>query len=109
MTDIIKDSVYIGKQVKITMNCLNMVASWKYNSENQECKLCHKDLLVPIQESKTDKINGDVTIGTCNHGFHTYCIDSWIGNGNISCPICLTIWKKTKNVGSSVYVYKSIH
>lgn len=94
-------------KIKLTLTNLKVVATWRYNSENQDCKLCHKDLMLPVQEPGTSKINGDVTVGTCNHAFHTVCINSWLVKKNISCPYCSTSWKPASNVGSSVYVYKS--
>ena len=94
-------------KVKLTLNKLNAVATWNYASENTDCKLCHKDLLVPVQEPGANKINGDVTIGMCMHGFHASCINLWVSKGNVSCPYCHNVWKVGKNVGSSVYVYKN--
>jgi len=94
-------------KVKLTLTNLKVVASWRYNSENQDCMICHKDLMMPVQESGTRKINGDVTVGACNHAFHTVCINSWLIKKNISCPYCSTGWKSASNVGSSIYVYKS--
>lgn len=94
-------------QVKLTLTNLKVVGTWKYKSENQECMLCHKDLMLPVQEPDSTKINGDVTIGTCKHGFHAVCINSWLIKKNISCPHCSTNWTSASNVGSSVYVYKS--
>ena len=91
--------------VGLTLNKLDVIATWKYASENDDCKLCHQDLMTPVKITE-NTINGNVCIGTCNHGFHASCINLWIKNGNISCPICLTTWKSGNNVGSSVYVYK---
>lgn len=94
-------------KIKLTLKNMRVIATWNYTSENNDCKLCHKDLLDPVEDTITNKINGDVTIGTCKHGFHTTCINTWITKGNISCPLCQTSWKIDKNVGSSVYMYKS--
>ncbi|VBB17802.1 hypothetical protein YASMINEVIRUS_265 [Yasminevirus sp. GU-2018] len=98
------------QQVKITLAGLpRVVATWEYTAENDECSLCHRDLMSPVavvDHGKTTYVNG-VVIGTCQHGFHDPCITSWIKNGNMSCPKCKTPWKTSKNVGSSVYVYKS--
>jgi hypothetical protein len=105
------DKVDEKKKIKLTLKNMRVVAKWKYTAENENCQLCHRDLMKPVQEPNSNlgnnKLNGDVTIGTCQHGFHTVCINSWIYQGNISCPHCQTIWKATKNVGSSVYVYKT--
>ena len=93
--------------VKLTLKKMRVVAKWKYTAENSECSLCHRDLMLPVQEAFTNKLNGDVTIGTCQHGFHAVCIDSWITQGHNNCPQCQVVWETTKNVGSSVYVYKT--
>ena len=94
-------------KVKLSLTNLNVIATWKYNLENHDCKLCYKDLMLPVQEPGTNKINGDVTVGICNHAFHTVCINSWLIKKNISCPHCSISWKTASNVGSSVYMYKS--
>ncbi len=105
MTDQINNATK-KPSIELILNKLDVVSTWKYASENQQCSLCHKDLMSPIQISD-NTINGNVCIGTCNHGFHASCINLWIKNGNISCPYCFTNWKSGNSVGSSVYVYKN--
>jgi hypothetical protein len=29
-----------------------------------------------------------ITLTSCNHGFHTSCLDNWFKTNNISCPMC---------------------
>ena len=94
-------------KITLSVDSLNVVATWKYDVENDMCALCHQDLMIPTQRSIRDKvINGNVTIGKCKHGFHEDCIERWIKNGNISCTVCNTTWNASKSVGSAVYVYK---
>ena len=57
----------------------------KYNKSytlfNQKCPICIEEI----------KINDDVIILTCNHGFHMTCITEWIKKDlkkNRYCPIC---------------------
>ena len=110
------------KTIKLTLKKINLAATWKYGIETQNCEICKKDLMMPVYEQesndseslKTKKtkiedstLSADITIGTCEHGFHTHCINNWVNEGNLSCPYCQTMWKGSKNVGSSVYVYKS--
>lgn len=111
------------KQIKLILKKINLVATWKYGIDTQNCEICGKDLMMPVYEQETkgskgtkgtkgtkhqkNTLSADVTIGTCDHGFHKHCIDNWISEGNLSCPYCQTMWKGSKNVGSSVYVYKS--
>lgn len=97
-----------SQNVKLTLTNMRVVAKWDYTAENRECYLCHKDLMLPVREPNTVKINGDVYIGKCQHGFHSVCINSWIAKGNVSCPHCQNVWKATNTVGTSVYVYKTI-
>ncbi len=117
-----KDNKIEGKKIKLTLKKINLVATWKYGIDTIDCTICGKNLMMPVyeqqeqeQEQESQKkfvfdkrtLSADVTIGTCEHGFHTHCINSWTSEGNISCPFCKTMWKGSKNVGSSVYVYKS--
>jgi len=99
-------NLVVPPKVKLTLGKMRVLTTWEYNSDNTDCKLCHKDLTVPVNETGSDRINGNVMIGICNHGFHSVCINAWIDRGNVSCPHCMTVWKTSKNVGSSVYVYK---
>lgn len=94
-------------KIKLTMTNMKVVATWNYTAKNSNCELCHIDLMNPIQESGSNRMNGDVIIGNCLHGFHSVCINSWLTQNNTKCPCCHTLWKSNKVVGSSVYVYKS--
>jgi hypothetical protein len=92
---------------KLTVKNMRVAAVWNYVSENADCKLCHKNLMLPVQEAGTNKLNGDVVINSCQHGFHAVCINCWFLQANTGCPDCNTVWDPIKQVGSSVYVYKS--
>lgn len=98
-----------GKKVKLTLKKIDLVATWKYGINQDDCKICGKNLMMPVYESVKERgtLSADVTIGRCEHGFHTNCINNWLDEGNLSCPHCETMWKGSKNVGSAVYVYKS--
>src|SRR5271169_1408407 len=37
-------------KVKLTLKNMRVVAVWKYATENENCQLCHKDLMKPVQE-----------------------------------------------------------
>ena len=65
----------------------------KYNKSyilyNQKCPICIEEI----------KINDDVIILTCNHGFHMFCITEWIKKNikkNRYCPICHLKFNQTK-------------
>jgi len=94
-------------KIKLSMTNMKIVATWKYSAINSNCELCHIDLMNPVQESGSNKMNGDVIIGNCSHGFHSVCINSWLTKNNTTCPCCCILWKPNKVVGPSVYVYKS--
>jgi hypothetical protein len=101
-------------KITLTIKDMKIVSTWKYNVENDICSMCRCDLMIPTQRSirstYTDfnsKVNGNVTIGACKHGFHENCISRWIKDGNISCPTCKTTWKAANHVGNAVYMYKS--
>jgi len=98
-----------NQKIKLTIDKMRVVATWEYATENSDCALCHRDLMMPIvmNDANQPRYVGDVTIGSCNHGFHSSCIKSWLSHGNANCPHCQAIWKTNNNVGSSVYVYKS--
>jgi len=65
----------------------------KYNKSimifNQKCPICIEEI----------KINDDVIILSCNHGFHMICITEWIKQNikkNRYCPICHLKFNKKK-------------
>ena len=65
----------------------------KYNTSvtlfNQKCPICIEEI----------KINDDIIILTCNHGFHMVCITEWIKKNlktNRYCPICHLKFNQTK-------------
>ena len=94
--------------ITMTIKNINIYGKWSYNTENKDCGICRHDLQIPTINSKYgNKINGSVIIGLCQHGFHENCINSWLSDDNISCPICRNVWKPAKNVGNTVYVYKN--
>ena len=106
-TDDVKTEIKENKNITLNLTKLTVFATWRYNSDNQDCNICHKDLMIAIQSPGTNKMNGDVTIGECNHAYHTICINNWLSNQTIRCPTCMAWWRTASNVGSSVYVYKS--
>lgn len=93
-----------------TMNIKNMkiVGTWKYDIPDDKCNLCEQDLMLPTLNSlRNRKINANVTIGKCQHGFHVDCINRWIDEGSESCPTCKTTWRPMNNVCSGNYIYNS--
>ena len=79
----------------ITVKKLKIVASWNYNTENKECSICNTDLLTPVIDYN-NKLNGDIQIGSCYHGFHSVCMKKW-EKKDMSCPYCKITWKLINN------------
>lgn len=112
-----------SSKARITLDSLNIVATWEYNTDNASCTLCNNDLMSAIPANINNKKTyvNNIIVGICNHGFHETCIDSLMSNStdsslnerpekftnSISCPICKTPWVPNNSVGSSVCVYRS--
>ena len=47
-----------------------------YDDVEQTCSIC------------LNKISDKMISTTCNHHFHTFCINTWIADGRQTCPIC---------------------
>ncbi|XP_021705147.1 uncharacterized protein LOC5576015 [Aedes aegypti] len=53
--------------------------SWSIDADGAICSICSAKL----------GTNGNIySFLQCGHGFHRPCIDSWLENNNLSCPIC---------------------
>jgi hypothetical protein len=48
------------------------------------CSICMEALCQHQQQQQQQP----VTLTTCNHGFHTACLEKWTSNFNTSCPLC---------------------
>jgi len=86
---------------------LNLVIHWDLQTKNKACDLCRKPLLMPsVIEMKcetTSTDNGLVSVGDCEHAYHKSCIDSFLKeNSSTMCPICKTVWKTDKTIGTGV-------
>ena len=67
---------------------------------NDKCTLCRQLLMFPSFDNlKNGNLNVKITIGKCNHAFHTKCINAHNKN-SFSCPIDKTPWsiKETYNI-----------
>lgn len=95
---------------RVTIDSLNIVATWKFKVENKNCPLCRNNLMAPTQADIDNKdIKNVIKVGKCKHAYHSVCIDKWLKNSNVSCVTCKTEWKPEKTVSSSVYQFKNIH
>ena len=91
--------------ISMTIKKMNIYGTWTYDTENKDCGICRNDLQLPKQTK--NNISGAVFIGQCRHGFHDICINTWLNNDNISCPICRNVWRPTKKIVPTVYIYKN--
>ena len=78
--------------VRVTVSDDNMdvfLTSFKYNPdiENKDLKIKNQDNC-SICLSKYEKDETVSYLNTCNHLFHTTCIDKWLREFNHKCPIC---------------------
>ena len=101
------NEIIVKPKGKLTLTSMHVVATWEYDVENQDCALCHHDLMTPVLVTKNNQTTyeNDVSIGSCKHGFHVPCVNSWIKCGNNSCPKCRVPLKNINNVSSAVYMY----
>lgn len=80
---------------------INIIAFKKINTKNDVC-LCKCDLLAPtINEINEKKIYEPICIGSCNHGFHEQCINNYLTNNYIICPICKTHWNELSKISKN--------
>ncbi len=94
--------------VRLEIESLEIVGQWEYK-DCEMCDLCKKNLMeIPPTKTTTNNIANiekfpSVSIGKCQHAFHTNCIDSSVNSGNLSCPTCKTPWdtEKTTNKNDS--------
>ena len=50
-----------------------------------ECSIC----LCPLRHTRTTKRLA------CGHEFHGACLDTWVGSGKGTCPMCRKVFQKT--------------
>ncbi|KAI3410471.1 hypothetical protein GPALN_004572 [Globodera pallida] len=49
------------------------------NNVGTQCAICLESLLASEDVKK---------LGSCEHRFHRNCVDTWLGHGNTTCPMC---------------------
>jgi uncharacterized CHY-type Zn-finger protein len=54
------------------------------NSHDADCPICHE----PMGNLKCDRA---VAVPRCGHPLHQCCLESYVGNGNMRCPVCLKL------------------
>ena len=105
----VKDDKTNISKIKMEIENLTIHTEWKIkennnlnNNLNNSCGLCKRNLM-KLPPNK--KVFGDIStveampvisIGKCDHMFHSSCIDAFIANGNITCPIDGTPWSTVK-------------
>lgn len=106
--------------IKMEITNINIMGEWKFkedesnnsNSDDNEneCSLCKRNFLeLPPSNQVYDNITcvdiiPSLSVGKCNHMFHTYCIKSYLMGGKVTCPIDRTIWNHDKTLNSQFFV-----
>jgi RING-box protein 1 len=84
---------------------ISVVASSYLNIHNDVCPICKNTLTEPCLDcSVQNKQTCNTSIGICNHGFHTHCINTWLENRR-TCPLDNQNWgfqKFNKNKNNSL-------
>ena len=72
-----RQATHTHTQKKVT----NKKVTKKMNPSCESCSICMEVLCHTSQQP--------VTLTTCNHEFHTTCLEQWTNNfSNTSCPLC---------------------
>ena len=79
--------------IKIELESIDIIATWKYNCKNTEC-ICNRPLYLPsVTEIDENNISTDnVVIGECGHGIHRTCLNAYFKTCNNICPIDKLEW-----------------
>ena len=88
--------------VRVTINeekLETFLTSFKYGDGNVEKNIKIKDQLTcPICLSEFEQDENVSYINSCNHLFHTPCLNKWLREFNHKCPICRTSADPSKNI-----------
>jgi hypothetical protein len=90
-----------NNNISFQITGIDFVSTWTYDCENDICHLCRKSLTDGIIYYK--KTDNNVLIGNCKHGYHESCMNTWLSDGNLSCPYCKTMWDIHDKVSSGVF------
>ncbi len=91
---------YEHKPKEFKIISMNINNTWNYknaHNSNHQCGLCRKHLQAPTENQlKNIYVSEKISVGKCEHMFHTDCINNYLSKKNISCPIDMTPWKTDK-------------
>jgi len=82
---------------------MKLVSKKEYdiNKEIDQCIIC-RDSLYTIPPDVFIN-SGTISVGVCNHVFHTCCINSWLKNKYMkNCPLCSEKWIVIKTVNIDI-------
>jgi hypothetical protein len=81
---------------RLSIESLNIQGSYFLKDSDltdYKCTLCRNSLMLPsIENMKKNKLNINISVGNCNHLFHSECIKLHQKN-SLSCPIDRTPWE----------------
>jgi hypothetical protein len=83
----------MNPSVKIELNSIDIIATWKYMCKNNDC-ICNRPLYLPtVTEIDTNNIYTDnVIVGQCGHALHKSCLESYFKTCDNICPIDKLEW-----------------
>ena len=87
---------------KFSIDSISLIASSVLNIHNENCPICKNSLLDSCFDCEldtsniSDKKNCGTSVGTCNHGYHLHCINTWLKNRK-SCPLDNQRWEFLKH------------
>jgi len=86
-------------RVTVSEDKMNVfLTSFKYDTETENAEIKIKDQdTCSICLSKYEKDEAVSYLNTCNHLFHTTCIDKWLRDFNHKCPVCRMSADPSKN------------
>ena len=69
----------------------NAVVAWSFDIENDNCAICHNQLMVPCISCEADmqsqaQQDCSVAWGACGHSYHFHCITRWMKT-RTTCPL----------------------
>jgi RING-box protein 1 len=89
----------IDKRIEIKQ--WNAVALWSWNVAVENCGICKNSINEACLECQANEVpDGDgcctISWGSCNHAYHTHCINKWMNQKKTKCPLCQNVWTTVK-------------
>lgn len=81
-----------------TIHSANLIAHSFLDIHNDTCPICRNQIVEKCLEcsNKLEEIECKSVLGTCNHGYHLHCIQTWLQTKNV-CPLDNQKWEYLKH------------